>query len=205
MVDLQLRRRGIEDEAVLAAMGSVPRELFVPEDRLDLAYEDSALPIGEGQTISQPFMVARTCELAALQGRERVLEVGAGSGYQAAILGRLARSVVAIERIPSLAAGARAALEAAGADNVRVVVGDGSIGAPDDAPFDRIVVAAAAPSVPPALLDQLADGGRLVIPVGPRYMQRIQVIEKQRGSFRESDADGCVFVPLIGAQGWGAE
>lgn len=197
MVDHQLRRRGIGDDRVLAAMGSVPRELFVPEGVRQRAYEDSALPIGEGQTISQPFMVARTCELARLQGEERVLEVGAGSGYQAAVLGRLAKRVVGIERMAPLAEGARRALHGAGIDNVQIVVGDGSQGYPAEAPYDVIVVAAATATVPQHLQEQLAPGGRMVLPLGPRFMQRLVVLEKLSEGFARTEYDGCVFVPLV--------
>src|SRR5688572_30345547 len=179
MVDHQLRARGIRDARVLAAMGTVPRELFVPEALRPRAYDDGALPIGQAQTISQPYMVARTCELAALQGGERVLEVGAGSGYQAAVLSKIAEEVVTIERIPALAEGAWEALHAMGSTNIQVVVGDGTMGWPDRAPYDCIVVAAAAPHLPRALVEQLKEGGRIVIPMGDRELQRLCVVEKR--------------------------
>ncbi|HSI98231.1 MAG TPA: protein-L-isoaspartate(D-aspartate) O-methyltransferase, partial [Gaiellaceae bacterium] len=168
MVERQLRRRGIADERVLAAMARVPRELFVSESLRAYAYDDGALPIGHGQTISQPFIVATICQLLGLDGHERVLDVGTGSGYQAAVLAELAREVVTIERIPELAEHARAALGAAGYGRVEVVVGDGSLGVPDRAPYDAIAVAAAAPTVPEALYEQLVLGGRLVVPRGSR-------------------------------------
>ena len=171
MVEHQLRRRGITDERVLAAMARVPRELFVPASLRPYAYDDGALPIGEGQTISQPFVVATICSLLALRGDERALDVGTGSGYQAAVLAELADDVITVERIPSLAEAARARLAEAGYERVEVVVGDGSLGVPAQAPFHAIAVAAAAPSIPPALYDQLVEGGRLVVPRGSRRGQ----------------------------------
>jgi protein-L-isoaspartate(D-aspartate) O-methyltransferase len=166
MVSRDLAARGISDPRVLEAMGVVPRELFVPDDLVDLAYEDRALPIEEGQTISQPYIVALTVEALRLSGAERVLDVGTGSGYAAAVLGRLAVQVWGIERHELLVDRARANLAAAGADNVTVVHGDGMLGHPADAPYDAIAVAAAAAEIPTALVEQLAEGGRLVIPVG---------------------------------------
>lgn len=202
MVDAQLRMRGIADPRVLTAMATVPRELFVGEELKSKAYDDSALPIGHGQTISQPYMVARTCELARCEPHHRVLEVGAGSGYQAAVLARLAGEVIAIEVIPELAERATRALAAAGIDNARVVVSDGSVGYPGEAPFDRVVVAAGAPAVPDPLVEQLAEGGRLVIPVGSRTMQRLLVLTKRDGVVHREEHDACVFVPLVGGEGW---
>ncbi len=197
MVEDQLRARGIRDERVLHAMAQVPRERFVPETRREDAYADAALPIGFGQTISQPFMVARTLELLETTGREGVLEVGAGSGYQAALLGRLARRVVALERIGPLAERAAAALADVGAENVRVVHADGSLGWPPQAPYEAIVVAAAAERVPPALLAQLAPGGRLLMPVGPPRTQRLRRITRRAdGSLHTEDFEACVYVPL---------
>lgn len=203
MVERQLRRRGIRDERVLEAMARVPRELFLPETRRHLAYEDGAQSIGEGQTISQPFMVARTCELAALTGVESVLEVGAGSGYQAAVLVELAARVVAVERIPALVAHARAALAAAGyGDRVRVEHADGSVGWPPAAPYDRIVVAAAAPEIPGPLVEQLVVGGRLIVPVGPRHHQELLTVDRTADGMTTRAHEACVYVPLIGAAAW---
>lgn len=202
MVELQLRRRGIRDERVLAALGRVPRELFVPPAERAAAYSDNALPIGHGQTISQPYMVARICEDLRLDGDERVLDVGAGSGYQAAVLAELAAEVVAVERIPELAEQARANLAAAGYGRVEVVVGDGTLGVPGRAPFDAIAVAAAAPEPPPALYEQLAEGGRLVVPVGGRWEQQLLVVEKQAGGRQVRRSVSCRFVPLVGERGF---
>ena len=202
MVEQQLRQRDIHDPRVLAAMAWVPREKFVPAALRHEAYADGALPIGEGQTISQPYMVAATCQAAACTGTEHVLEVGAGSGYQAAVLSRIARSVVAVERLPELADLARKNLAAAGIDNVEVVLGDGTIGYAQRAPYDRILVAAGAPTVPEALREQLVEGGRLVIPVGRRDLQYLTIIEKLGGRYREMPGPACVFVPLVGEQGW---
>ena len=202
MVERQLRRRGIRDERVLAAMARVPRDLFVPEHLRHLAYEDGALPIGHGQTISQPYIVATICSLLALSGTERVLDVGAGSGYQAAVLAELAAEVVTIERVPELAERAREALAAAGYDNVEVRVGDGSLGVPDHAPFDAIAVAAAAPAIPPALYDQLVVDGRLVLPRGGRWGQELVLVERTDSGPAERTSVPCRFVPLVGAEGF---
>lgn len=205
MIQHQLLRRGIRDSRVLAAMGSVPRELFVPEQQRHRVYDDAALPIGHGQTISQPYMVARMCELAMLRGHERVLEVGAGSGYQAAVLGRLADRVVAVEIVPELIDAAAGALAAAGIDNVDIVLADGSHGYSPLGPYDCIVVAAGAPTVPTDLLRQLRRGGRMVIPIGSRQVQTLHVIDNRPGGLVEREYDACVFVPLIGDQGWKEE
>lgn len=202
MVAAQIAARGVTDSRVLAAMREVPRHLFVPEAVARDAYDDRPLPIGEGQTISQPYMVAAMSAALAPTPTDRVLEVGTGSGYQAAILARLARSVVTIERHPSLAARAETALSALGILNVRVVLGDGSKGYPADAPYDRILVTAAAPAVPEPLKSQLADGGRLVMPVGPETLQRLKLIDRQGDHYTELEGEGCVFVPLIGKHGW---
>ncbi len=202
MVERQLRRRGITDERVLEAMRCVPRELFVPPDQRAHAYDDGALPIGDGQTISQPFVVAAMCQLLSLTGDERVLEVGTGSGYAAAVLAELADEVVSVERMASLAALARASLDAAGYERVEVRVGDGSLGAPDRAPFDAISVAAAAPVVPKALLAQLGEGGRMVLPLGSRAAQRLVVVTQTPSGPTERDAIDVRFVPLIGAAGF---
>jgi protein-L-isoaspartate(D-aspartate) O-methyltransferase len=204
MVERQLRRRGIEDERVLAAMGRVPRELFVLPEQRGAAYGDNALPIGHGQTISQPYMVARICSELQLEGGERVLDVGAGSGYQAAVLAELAAEVTAVEVIPELAEQARANLAAAGYAQVEVIAGDGALGLPEHAPFDAIAVAAAAPEPPPALYEQLAEGGRLVVPVGGRSEQRLLVVEKRPGGPRIRESVPCRFVPLVGEHGFPA-
>ena len=202
MVEHQLRQRGIEDERVLAGMGRVPRELFVPDPVAHLAYEDGALPIGFGQTISQPFIVATICSLLGLSGSERVLDVGTGSGYQAAVLAELAEGVLSIERVPELAESAREALRRAGYENVEVLIGDGSLGMPDRAPFDGIAVAAAAPVVPPALYEQLAEGGRLVLPRGGRWGQELVLVERTPGGPVERRSVSCRFVPLVGEEGF---
>lgn len=202
MVEHQLRRRGISDERVLRAMGRVPRELFVPEDLRQYAYEDGALSIGHGQTISQPFIVATICALLGLDGDERVLDVGTGSGYQAAVLVELAAEVVTIERVPELAEGARAALAEAGYDRVDVRIGDGSLGIPERAPFAAIAVAAAAPSVPPALYSQLEEDGRLVVPRGSRLGQELVLVVRTADGPRERASLACRFVPLLGEEGF---
>jgi protein-L-isoaspartate(D-aspartate) O-methyltransferase len=204
MVERQLRRRGISDARVLSAMARVPRELFVPESVRAYAYSDDALPIGEGQTISQPFVVATICSLLALEGPERVLDVGTGSGYQAAVLAELATEVVTIERIPALADTARRALAEAGYENVEVRVGDGSLGVPDRAPFHGIAVAAAAPGVPPALYGQLVERGRLVVPRGTRGHQELVLVVRTSGGPVERAALPVRFVPLVGDEGFGA-
>jgi protein-L-isoaspartate(D-aspartate) O-methyltransferase len=197
MVAEQLRARDIVDRRVLEAMERVPRELFVPEELRPRAYEDAALPIGEGQTISQPYMVARIAEALALAGDERVLDVGTGSGYQAAVLAELASEVDTIERIPELAEQARTNLAAAGYDRVNVHVGDGALGLPERAPFDAIAVAAAAARVPPALYEQLQPRGRLVIPVGGRHGQRLELVIKSPEGPAVVRSVPCRFVPLV--------
>jgi protein-L-isoaspartate(D-aspartate) O-methyltransferase len=203
MVERQLRARGIVDERVLAAMERVPRELFVPPELHGRAYADAALPIGEGQTISQPYMVARICEELELHGTGRVLDVGTGSGYQAAVLAELAGEVLSIERIAALADRARELLDAAGyGDRVHVHVGDGSRGLPEHAPFAAIAVAAAAPSLPEALYEQLEMRGRLVVPVGTRWEQLLQVVVRTPEGPAVLRTVPCRFVPLIGAEGF---
>lgn len=197
MVERQLRGRRIADERVLAAMGRVPREEFVPVEVASYAYDDAARPIGEDQTISQPFIVATMCELLQLEGGENVLDVGTGSGYAAAVLDELARRVVSVERIPVLAARARRALELTGHGDVEVRVGDGSLGAPDRAPFDAISVAAATEIVPPALYEQLAPGGRIVVPLGGSGGQRLVRIERGEAGPVETGSLACRFVPLV--------
>ena len=193
--------RGIRDERVLAALAAVPRELFVPEQFRRNAYADSALPIGSGQTISQPFMVATMLEALRLDGG-RVLEVGTGSGYQAALLAELADEVVTIERVAELAEEARRTLERAGYERVDVRVGDGTLGVPERAPFDGIVVAAAAPAVPGPLYDQLAPGGRLVVPVGTRRDQWLEIVERGPDGPIRVRTVPCRFVPLLGSAGF---
>jgi protein-L-isoaspartate(D-aspartate) O-methyltransferase len=202
MVETQLRRRGLRDERVLAAMASIPRERFVPEALRSCAYGDHALSIGEGQTISQPYMVARACELARIGPGDRVLDVGAGSGYQAAVLAQLAAQVTAIELVPELAERARAALTEIGVTNATVVLGDGTLGYAPAAPYDAIVVAAGAPVVPQALITQLAQDGRLVIPLGDDVLQSLTVLTKTPHGIEQCAYDGCVYVPLRGSGGW---
>jgi protein-L-isoaspartate(D-aspartate) O-methyltransferase len=203
MVERQLRRRGIEDERVLAAMAEVPREAFVPVALRDRAYADSALPIEEEQTISQPWIVAAVCQALELEGSELVLEVGTGSGYSAAVLARLAAHVVSIERRGSLAREAAEVLESLGVRNVELTVGDGSLGVPERAPFDAIAVHAAAPAAPPALIDQLADGGRLVVPVSGEEADVLTALRRTGDSIETVDLGPCRFVPLIGEEGFG--
>jgi protein-L-isoaspartate(D-aspartate) O-methyltransferase len=202
MVEHQLRGRDVVDERVLAAMERVPRELFVPERLQRRAYEDAALPIGEGQTISQPYMVARIAEALALTGDEHVLDVGTGSGYQAAVLAELADEVDTIERIPALAEQARDNLKAAGYERVQVHVGDGSQGLAARAPFTAIAVAAAAPELPQTLYEQLELRGRLVVPVGRRGVQQLQVIVRSPEGPAVLRSVPCRFVPLLGEEGF---
>jgi len=204
MVEHQIAARGISDPRVLGAMSDVPRTCFVPTDLAASAYHDGPLPIGEGQTISQPYVVALMVEAMQLVGGEKVLEVGAGSGYAAAVLARIAREVYAIERIASLAEMAKQNLKRVGCENVHVLHADGSGGWPSAAPFDAILVSAGAPEVPEALKNQLAIGGRLVIPVGddPRAQTLLRVTRKRGAKFTQEDLGGVRFVPLIGAQGW---
>jgi protein-L-isoaspartate(D-aspartate) O-methyltransferase len=202
MVGRQLRARGIEDEEVLRAMGRVPRELFVPEAERRRAYADAALPIGHGQTISQPYMVAVIVEALTVRPGLRVLDVGVGSGYQAAVLAELGAQVVAIERIPELAEQARTNLAAAGFDGVEVVVGDGTLGWPERAPYDGIAVAAAAPAFPQTLYEQLRPGGQLVVPVGGPRAQRLEVIVRSPEGPAVLHSVPCRFVPLVGEEGY---
>jgi protein-L-isoaspartate(D-aspartate) O-methyltransferase len=202
MVDGQLRARDIVDRRVLEAMERVPRELFVPDGLRARAYEDAALPIGEGQTISQPYMVARICETLSLTAGERVLDVGTGSGYQAAVLAELGAEVDTIERLPSLAEQARRNLASAGYDTVTVHVGDGTLGLPERAPFAGIAVAAAAPEVPPALYEQLEPRGRMVIPVGGLHGQRLELVIKSPEGPAVVRSVPCRFVPLVGEEGF---
>ncbi len=202
MVERQLRGRDLVDERVLAAMERVPRDRFVPPELRRRAYADAALPIGAGQTISQPYMVARICESLTLSGAERVLDVGSGSGYQAAVLAELAAEVDTIERIPDLAEQARSNLRAAGYGHVRVHVGDGTRGLPERAPFEGIAVAAAAPAFPQMLYDQLEPGGRLVVPVGRPRVQRLEVVVRTPAGPAVSRTIPCRFVPLVSEEGF---
>ena len=203
MVAQQLERRGIRDPRVLAAMGSVPREAFLPGEPRASAYDDRALPIEQGQTMSQPYIVARMTELLEVAPGDRVLEIGTGSGYQAAVLATLGARVVSIERHEPLARAASGALRRAGIEGVEVRVGDGSRGDPAGAPWDGIIVTAAAPDVPDELREQLAIGGRLVIPVGSRQEQQLLVVERRSATDWRDKSDGpVVFVPLVGAGGW---
>ncbi len=203
MVERQLRGRGILDERVLAAMAVLPRDRFVPSGVLSHAYSDDALPIEAGQSISQPYMVARMTELLEPRPGMRVLEVGTGSGYQAAVLAQLGCLVISVERHTELADAARDRLTELGLVSlVRILVGDGSIGRAEDAPFDGILVTAAAPRVPVPLTQQLADGGRLVVPVGPRQRQELVLVIRHGEKLERRDCGGCVFVPLVGASGF---
>jgi protein-L-isoaspartate(D-aspartate) O-methyltransferase len=203
MIDSQLRARGIVDSRVLDAMLRVPREEFVPADSRHLSYEDYPLPIGHDQTISQPFTVAFMCEALQLSGKERVLEIGTGSGYAAAVLSLLAKKVFTVERIPELANTAAECLARLGYSNVRVITADGSFGLLPEAPFDAIVVTAAAPTLPRPFADQLADGGRIVIPIGTEsFDQRMYRITKRDGNLIPEDLGAYAFVPLIGKYGW---
>ncbi len=202
MVKYQIRSRGVKDSRVLQVMSEIPREIFVPDSLKDEAYADKPLPIGKGQTISQPYIVALMTELLKLKGNEKVLEIGTGSGYQAAILAKLAKEVYTIDRIPELVENAQKHIKKLNIENVIFKVGDGTLGLPEFAPFDRIIVTAAAPKVPQALKDQLADRGIMVIPVGSHYFQTLKVIKKQKEKIIEEDSIDCVFVPLIGEHGW---
>ena len=202
MIEDQLRGRDIVDERVLDAMRRVPRELFAPQSERDRAYADAALPIGHGQTISQPYMVARIAEVLGLQGDEKLLDVGTGSGYQAAVLAELAREVHTIERIPELAEVARHSLAEAGYEQVHVHTGDGSVGLPEEAPFAAIAVAAAAPGRPERLYEQLEPRGRLAVPVGGRWGQRLELIVKSPEGPAVVHSVPCRFVLLVGEQGF---
>jgi len=202
MVEYQIAARGIRDQRVLSAMKEVPRHLFVPPPYNKSAYEDCPLPIGNGQTISQPYIVALMTELLALRPTDSVLEIGAGCGYQAAVLAALVRQVTTIERIPEVAGLARANLAAVGSKNVEVIVGDGTLGYPQKAPYEGIIITAATPVVPRPLIEQLAEGGRLVAPVGGRDIQELKRLRKKDGSITEEHHGGVRFVPLIGECGW---
>jgi protein-L-isoaspartate(D-aspartate) O-methyltransferase len=202
MVEVQLRQRGIRDERVLEAMGKVPRENFIAPEFAREAYADGPIPIGAGQTISQPYMVAAMVEGLEIQPADRVLEVGTGTGYEAAVLAELAAEVWSIERHAGLASQAQAILSDMGYRNVQVICGDGSVGLPQHAPFDKILVAAGAPKAPPSLIAQLAEGGRMAVPVGNLADQQLQIIRKVGGEIVTSLHVLCCFVPLIGSEGW---
>ncbi len=203
MVATQLRRRGLSDPRVLAAMEKVPRHLFIPEQLRRLAYEDEALPVGNAQTISQPYIVGYMLEQLDIAPDHRVLEIGTGTGYQAAVLAELASEVYTIERVLDLYEIARRILSELGYTNVDITFGDGTAGLPDRAPFDRIIVAAAAPQLPPALFDQLVEGGRLIIPIGAPDMQRLLLIRKQNNTPVTTQLEDVRFVPLVGSGGFG--
>jgi protein-L-isoaspartate(D-aspartate) O-methyltransferase len=202
MVETQIRSRGVSDERVLAAMLKVPRHLFIPDADIYSAYADHPIPIGSSQTISQPYMVAIMTEHLALKGHEKVLEVGTGSGYQAAVLAELAAELYTIERISGLAETARRLLSDLGYQNIHVIVADGTRGLPEHAPYDGIIVTAAAPGLAQPWVQQLAEGGRLVAPVGDRWTQELVVARKVGGKIEQKSEGGCCFVPLIGEHGW---
>lgn len=202
MVEDQLRRRGIRDERVLSAMLEIPRHLFVPEEYRGLAYADEPLPIGEGQTISQPYIVAQMTEALRLSGGEKVLEVGTGSGYQTAVLARLCREVVTVERLSILSTEARRRLASLSVSNVIFVLGDGSLGCPANAPFDRILSAAASPSIPVPWFGQMSENGIIVLPVGDRFEQVLTRVTRTGMDFPREVLGGCRFVPLLGEHGF---
>jgi protein-L-isoaspartate(D-aspartate) O-methyltransferase len=202
MIEEQLVSRGIRDERLLAAMEETPRHRFVPAGLASRSYDDGPLPLGEGQTISQPYMVAEMTQALGLSGKEKVLEIGTGSGYQTAILCKLALEVITVERIATLISGAEKVLHELKLDNVRFLVGDGTMGVPDEAPFDRVIVTAASPDVPAPLFDQLAEGGIMVIPVGDRWEQDLLQVHKEDGKQRRTFLGGCRFVPLLGQFGF---
>jgi len=202
MVDIQIASRGVVDPRVLAAMRRVPRHRFVPSEAAASAYEDHPVQIGCGQTISQPYMVAVMTELLTLQPDERVLEIGTGSGYQAAILAGLAKEVITLERHAELAERAQACFAQLGYDNITVLVRDGTLGYPESAPYDAILVTAGGPQIPSSLKGQLSVGGRLVCPVGPRDVQHLITVVRTEAGFEQTTGIGCVFVPLVGVEGW---
>jgi protein-L-isoaspartate(D-aspartate) O-methyltransferase len=202
MVETQLLRRGVKDERVLHAMRNVPRHEFVPEHSKVKAYTDEPLAIGVGQTISQPYIVAAMSAALGLNGEEKVLEIGTGCGYQAAVLSLLCREAYSVECRPELAVGASERLQRLGFTNVHVHCGDGSVGLKDFSPYDAILLAAAAPSVPEPLLEQLAEGGRLIAPVGNEDHQELMLVRRRNGEFLTTKGEGCRFVPLVGRYGW---
>jgi protein-L-isoaspartate(D-aspartate) O-methyltransferase len=205
MVEEQLMPRGINDQKVLQAFYKVERHLFMPRELRETSYADYPVPIGEGQTISQPFIVALMTECLGLSGEEKVLEIGTGSGYQTAILAELAKEVYSVERFAKLSKNAESALRETGYQNVKLKVGDGSLGWPEEAPFDRIIITAASPRIPLPLTEQLKDGGRLVLPLGESFSQMLTVVEKKGNKLESTEVCGCVFVPLVGKYGWRKE
>ena len=198
MVNEQLLPRGIKNSRVIEAFLKIERHKFIPTEAKRKAYEDFPIPIGEGQTISQPYIVALMTECLDLKGNEKVLEIGTGSGYQAAILAELANQIYTVERIPALAQRAKETLQELGYSNVKVKVDDGTLGWPEEAPFSRIIITAAAPDVPFPLIEQLAEGGKMVLPLGERFSQVLTIIEKKKGKIKQKAVCGCIFVPLIG-------
>jgi len=205
MVDSQLRRRGIRDLRVLEAMARVPRHEFVAEQFRSQAYDDHPIPIGEGQTISQPFIVARMLEVLNLAASDVVLEIGTGSGYQTALLSELTEQTYSVERSENLAEAAEETLTRLGYTNIEISTGDGSAGLPEKGPFDAIVVSAAAPQIPPSLAEQLREGGRMVIPVGPSHSQELLLVRKRNSNSEITRLEACRFVPLIGTQGFASQ
>ncbi|HWR57401.1 MAG TPA: protein-L-isoaspartate(D-aspartate) O-methyltransferase [Thermodesulfovibrionales bacterium] len=202
MVESQLIPRGIKDKRVLDAMRKVPRHLFMDEAQQYRAYEDMALPAGEGQTISQPYMVAVMTQLLGLEGTEKVLEIGTGSGYQAAVLAEVAGEVYSIERFQAMSDRAKEVIKGLGYENVHLKTGDGTLGWPEESPFDRIMITAGAPDVPHPLIEQLSEGGYIVAPIGDRLSQQLVKIKKQKGELSREYHTACVFVPLVGKHGW---
>ncbi len=202
MIVRQLIPRGISCKNVLDAFKKVPRHHFVPDEMQDRSYDDYPLPIGSHQTISQPYMVALMTQSLGLKGGEKVLEIGTGSGYQTAILAEIAKEVYSVERIAELSEHAKKILDNIGYENITLEVGDGTLGWPEYAPYDAIIVTAGAPGVPESLAAQLKDGGRLVIPIGSAFTQALTVIEKKDGQLRTEEVCGCAFVPLVGKEGW---
>jgi protein-L-isoaspartate(D-aspartate) O-methyltransferase len=202
MVEEQLIPRGIADKRVLEAFGRVERHKFIPEDLRNSAYADFPVPIGEGQTISQPYIVALMTECLNLTGQEKVLEIGTGSGYQAAILAELTKEVCSVERFAKLAENARKTLEGLSYKNIKIKVDDGTLGWPEEAPFDRIIITAASPRIPLPLTEQLTENGKLILPLGESFSQVLTLVEKKNGKLESLQVCGCVFVPLIGKYGW---